>query len=73
MSSPELLDRPVRRRRRPARVNERNVPLQQGTYPEERRSYAEYFARLGYRGKQLRNMVIIASLALILVRAYIDR
>ncbi len=73
MSSPELLDKPVRRRRRPARVNERNVQLQQDTYREERQNYAEYFARLGFTGKRLREMVILAAFLSIIVRGYMDR
>ena len=49
-------------RRRQRRVHERDSTLQQEAYPEERRNYAKFFVGLGYRGKQLRNMVILATL-----------
>lgn len=61
---------PKRTRVRPARRNERNSPLQQDVYPEERRNYARFFADLGLRGKDLRDAVVLASLLSIIVAGY---
>ncbi len=73
MSETESAPRVVRRRRRPARINERNLPLQQDVYPEERRSYAEYFVGLGFTGKRLRDAVALAVFISIITTAYIHK